>query len=57
MTAFTAPPIVLILAAGVLADRFGRKPILVGGLLLYGFASAAIGLIRSFEAPLALRAV
>lgn len=52
---FTAPPIVLIPAAGVAADRVGRKPLLVGGLLLFGLAGAALALVASFEAALVLR--
>lgn len=55
VTAFTAPPIVLIPLAGILADRIGRKPLLVVGLALFGVAGAAVGLIRSFEVALALR--
>lgn len=55
ITAFTAPPVVLIPVMGVLADRVGRKPVLVPGLVLYGLAGAAIGLATSFEAALALR--
>lgn len=54
---FTAPPIALIPVAGVLADRFGRKPLLVGGLVLYGLAGTLIALATSFEVALVLRAV
>lgn len=57
ITAFTAPPIVLIPLAGVLADRIGRKPVLVPGLIVYGIAGAAVGIAGSFEVALALRAV
>lgn len=55
ITAYTAPPIVLIPVAGVLADRFGRKPLLVGGLVLFGIGGSAVGLVTSFDAALALR--
>lgn len=55
ITAYTAPPIVLIPVAGVLADRIGRKPLLVSGLVVFGLTGGAIGLIESFEAALALR--
>jgi DHA1 family bicyclomycin/chloramphenicol resistance-like MFS transporter len=40
---------------GPLADRFGRKPILLIGLALYVAASAAATLAASFEALLAAR--
>lgn len=55
ITAFTAPPIVLIPVMGVLADRVGRKPVLVPGLVVFGLAGAAVGLATTFETALALR--
>jgi ACDE family multidrug resistance protein len=55
MTAFTAPPIVGIPLVGVVSDRYGRKPVLVAGLTLFGLSGAAIGLISTFEVALALR--
>lgn len=55
ITVYTAPPIVLIPIAGVLADRIGRKPLLVGGLFLFGIGGGAIAFVESFEAALALR--
>lgn len=55
VTAFTAPPVVLIPLIGIVADRTGRKIPLVGGLVLFGLAGAAIGLVRDFEVALALR--
>jgi MFS family permease len=55
VTAFTAPPIVLIPLAGVFADRIGRKPLLVGGLALFGVSGAAIGLVADFDVALGLR--
>ncbi|MFW5918198.1 MAG: MFS transporter [Haloferacaceae archaeon] len=57
ISVYTAPPIVLIPVAGVLADRIGRKPLLVGGLVLFGLGGGAIGLVQSFEAALVLRFV
>ncbi|MFB6192299.1 MAG: MFS transporter [Haloarculaceae archaeon] len=53
----TAPGIVLIPVAGVLADRYGRKPVLVVGLLLFGIAGTAIGFTTDFRVVLALRFV
>lgn len=55
MSAQTAPMIFLIPVMGVLSDRIGRKPVLVGGLLLFGFSGAAITLTTDFRVALALR--
>lgn len=57
VTAFTAPSVVVIPLVGVLSDRYGRKPILVGGLVLFGVAGSAISLTTSFPVVLALRAL
>src|SRR5580693_874254 len=40
---------------GVLSDRYGRRPILITGLVLYVIAAVASGLATSFVALLALR--
>ncbi|HWI86996.1 MAG TPA: multidrug effflux MFS transporter [Sphingomonas sp.] len=40
---------------GPLSDRFGRKPILLVSMLLFGTLSVVAGLARSFEALLAAR--
>src|ERR1700740_3074493 len=37
----------VLLVAGLLSDRFGRKGMLLGGLALFGAASAAGGLMTS----------
>jgi DHA1 family bicyclomycin/chloramphenicol resistance-like MFS transporter len=42
---------------GMLSDRFGRKPILIGGLTLYVIAALLCSLSGSFEALLAWRFV
>jgi MFS family permease len=52
---FTAPAIVMILVAGLLADRVGRKPVLVGSLVLFGAAGTAIAFAPDFRTALALR--
>lgn len=57
VTAFTAPSVVMIPLVGVLSDRYGRKPILVSGLVLFGVAGGAISLTTSFPVVLALRAL
>lgn len=52
---FTAPAILIIPLAGILADRYGRKPILVFSLLIFGSAGAAIAATTDFRIALALR--
>mgnify|MGYP000078783745 CR=1 FL=1 len=55
MSFFTAPPIVVIPLAGLLADRYGRKPVIVTSLLLFGLAGSAIALTTNFQVVLGLR--
>ena len=55
ISAYTAPPIVLIPVAGVLADRVGRKPVLLAGILLFGIGGTAIALTTEFWVAVALR--
>lgn len=57
LTAFTAPSIVLIPIAGLLADRYGRKVVMVVGLLLFSLGGLAITLTTDFRVVLALRLV
>ncbi len=55
MSFFTAPPIVVIPLAGLLADRYGRKPVIVTSLVLFGVAGSAIALTTNFRVVLGLR--
>ncbi|NIB99610.1 MFS transporter [Halobacterium sp. R2-5] len=55
MSAFTAPAIFVIPIAGVVSDRYGRRPVLIFGLLWFGLTGTAIALVSTFEAALALR--
>lgn len=48
---------VALLPAGLLGDRYGRKRVLLTGLLLFGFASLAGTLVQSADALIAVRAV
>lgn len=53
---YTAPAILMIPLAGVLADRYGRKPILLAALVLFGIAGTAIAFTTDFRIALLLRA-
>ena len=44
-------------SSGVTADRYGRRPLLLGGLLLFGGAGTAVAFAPSFGWVLALRAL
>ncbi|MFB6107154.1 MAG: MFS transporter [Halobacteriaceae archaeon] len=55
VSAYSAPAIVLIPLAGVVADRYGRKPVLVAGLVLFGLGGVAIAFTTDFRAVLACR--
>lgn len=55
MPAFTAPAIVLIPISGLLTDRFGRKPVLLAGLLLFGTGGTAIAATTDFRVVVGLR--
>jgi MFS family permease len=43
--------------AGFLADRFGRRPVIIGSLAIWSLATLWTGFVRSFEEMLAARAV
>ena len=55
MAVFTLPGIVLTPLAGVLADRYGRKRVLVPSLLLFGAMGFACSFVRDFELLLLFR--
>ena len=55
ITFFTFPTVVLGPIIGILADRLGRKKILVPSLLLFGIAGAACAFARDFNLLLLLR--
>jgi ACDE family multidrug resistance protein len=52
---FTLPAVVLTPVLGVMADRYGRKKILVPSLILFGIAGGLCTLARKFELLLVLR--
>lgn len=55
VTSFTLPSLVLGPVIGVLADRIGRKKIVVPSLILFGVAGTACGFARDFNLLLFLR--
>jgi ACDE family multidrug resistance protein len=55
VTAFTLPGVLLTAVLGILADRWGRKRILVPSLMLFGLAGGACSLARDFDLLLILR--
>ena len=57
ITAFTLPAIFLTPLMGILADRIGRKRILVPSLLLFGIAGATITFARDFQTVVFLRVI
>jgi ACDE family multidrug resistance protein len=57
ITFFTLPGAVLTPVVGVMADRYGRKKILIPSLFLFAAAGTACAFTGSFNVLLALRAV
>jgi MFS transporter, ACDE family, multidrug resistance protein len=57
ITAFNLPGVLLTPFLGLLADRFGRKEVLVPSLFLFSLAGVACGFTRSFDHLLILRFV
>lgn len=57
ITAFTIPGVVLTPFIGVLADRVGRKWVVVPALLLFGLAGAGCALVKDFQTLIILRVV
>ncbi len=55
VTVFTLPGIFLTPVYGILADRYGRKKILVPSLFIFGIAGAMCGVVRSFDIILIFR--
>jgi ACDE family multidrug resistance protein len=55
ISVFTAPGILIVPVAGALADQYGRKPVLVAALLVFGLAGTAIAFTTDFRVALGLR--
>jgi EmrB/QacA subfamily drug resistance transporter len=57
VNAYTLPFAVLLMAGAALGERYGRRRVLVGGLALFGIASAGCALAPSFGWLIAIRAI
>lgn len=57
ITAFAVPGALLAPVVGGLADRYGRRRVLIPCLLVFGFAGVAVSTVDAFPAVLALRAL
>lgn len=57
MSVFTAPAILVIPLLGALIDRYGRKPVLVPALCLFGVSGTALAFTTDFAVVLALRSL
>ncbi|MDP6559630.1 MAG: MFS transporter [Candidatus Binatia bacterium] len=57
VTVYTAPAIVLAPLLGIVADFYGRRYLLAGGLLIFGLAGGAITFAPNFQWVLILRAI
>lgn len=57
IAAVTAPSVVLMPFAGVLADQLGRRPLLAVGLVVFGIAGVLVPSAPTFELVLFLRGV
>lgn len=55
ITVFTLPGVFLTPLLGILADRYGRKRILVPSLILFGLAGSACAFTQNFQMLLVLR--
>ncbi len=54
LSAFVIPGVILTPIFGVLADRYGRKKVLVPALFLFSIAGGMVGFARSFDLLIAL---
>jgi MFS family permease len=57
ISAFTFPGIFLTPVAGVLADRIGRKTVLIPSLFIFGLAGFSIFFVRTFHLIIILRVI
>jgi len=57
LSAFTLPGILMGPVSGILADRYGRRPVLIPSLIAYGLTGGAIVLAPGFWTLVGLRVV
>jgi len=57
LSAFTLPGILMGPVVGILADRYGRRPVLIPSLVVYGVAGGAVLLAPGLWTVVALRVV
>ena len=57
ISAFTFPGVFLTPIAGIIADRVGRKPVLIPSLFIFAIAGSAIFFVHSFHYIILLRIV
>lgn len=57
ISAFTFPGIFLTPVAGVLADRYGRKSVLIPSIFIFGIAGFSIFFVKDFHLILVLRVI
>lgn len=57
ITAYTLPAMFAVPAAGVLADLYGRRTVVIPSLIVFGLTGSAVVLVGTFEAVLLLRAL
>jgi MFS family permease len=55
LSAFTGSSILFIPLSGLAADRVGRKPVIVFGLVWFGLTGTALAFVETFEWALVLR--
>lgn len=55
ITVFTLPGVILTPVLGILADRYGRRNILLPAIFLFAIAGGACSLTRSYEILLVFR--
>lgn len=57
MSFFWVPSVVIVPLTGYLADKYGRKSVLVPSLVIYGVAGTSIAFTTSFTVALSLRLI
>lgn len=55
VTAYTLPAMVMVPITGILSDEYGRRPVVLPSLALFGLAGAGIAFVNSFDVLLGLR--